>query len=256
MKLKLLLFSLLISTIMLAQEVERKILRGAVVYRNVKVVGVNIVNNTTSRGTTTNKKGEFEILAKKDDILIFSSVQYTIKEIVITDKIIDNNRLVVEVKEKVEALDEVVISPENRDKFLDFQEEEIVKYKDYQFADDRYSEVRNSALSQMEFRGANVLGLVGMLVNAIFKGSGKNKNKEKVKPIYERTSFNEVRYRYKDEFFTKNLGIPEDKISAFLYYCDDQMPSEDIFLEKNEFLMIDFMVKHSKEYLNSEKTKN
>ncbi|AXG69954.1 carboxypepD_reg-like domain protein [Kordia sp. SMS9] len=254
MKPTLLLFSLLFSTIMLAQDAERNILRGAVVYRDVKVTGVNIVNNTTSKGTTTNKKGEFEILAKKDDILIFSSVQYTIKEIVITDKIIENNRLVVEVKEKVEALDEVVISPENRDKFLDFQEEEIVKYKDYQFADDRYSEVRNEALSQMEFRGANVLGLVGMLVNAIFKGSGKNK--EKPKAIYERTSFNEVRYRYKDEFFTDNLGIPEDKISAFLYYCDDQMPSEDIFLEKNEFLMIDFMVKHSKEYLNLKETKN
>lgn len=254
MKLKLLLFSLLISTLMLAQDADRKILRGAVVYRNVKVVGVNIVNNTTSKGTTTNKKGEFEILAKKDDILIFSSVQYTIKEIVITDKIIDNNRLVVEVKEKVEALDEVVISPENRDKFLDFQEEEIVKYKDYQFADDRYSEVRNTALGQTEFRGANILGLVGMLVNSIFKGKGKKR--EKAKAIYERTSFNEIRYRYKDDFFTKNLGIPEDKISAFLYYCDDQMPSEDIFLEKNEFLMIDFMVKNSKEYLNSSKTKN
>ncbi|PTX63523.1 carboxypeptidase-like protein [Kordia periserrulae] len=249
MKLKLLLFSLLISTIMLAQDAERKILRGAVVYRDVKVPNVNIINNTTSTGTTTNQKGEFEILAKKDDILIFSSVQYTIKEIVITDKIIENNRLVVEVKDKVEELDEVVISPENKDKFLDFQEEQIVKYQDYQFADDRYSQVRNEAMGQAEFRGANIIGLVGMLVNAIFKGKGKKK--EKAKPIYERTSFNEIRNRYEDEFFTENLGIPKENISAFLYYCDDQMPSEDIFLEKNEFLMIDFMVKHSKEYLKS-----
>lgn len=249
MKLKLLLCSLFISTMMLAQDAERKILRGAVVYRDVKVPNVNIINNTTSTGTTTNQKGEFEILAKKDDILIFSSVQYTIKEIVITDKIIENNRLVVEVKEKVEELDEVVISPENKDKFLDFQEEQIVKYQDYQFADDRYSEVRNTAMGQAEFRGANILGLVGMLVNSIFKGNGKKK--EKAKPIYERTSFNEIRNRYEDKFFTENLGIPKENISAFLYYCDDQMPSEDIFLEKNEFLMIDFMVKHSKEYLKS-----
>ncbi|WP_298512456.1 carboxypeptidase-like regulatory domain-containing protein [uncultured Kordia sp.] len=254
MKLKLLIFSLLISTVMLAQDTERKILRGAVIYRNVQVVGVNIVNNTSSKGTTTNQKGEFEIAVKKDDILVFSSVQYTIREIVITDKIINNNRLVVEVKEKIEALDEVVISPENKEKFLDFQEKQIVKYKDYQFADDRYSEVKNTALGQTNFQGANILGLVGMLVNAIFKGD--KKKKEKAKPIYERTSFNEIRYRYKDEFFTKNLGIPLDKISAFLYYCDDQMPSEDIFLDKNEFLMIDFMVKQSKNYLDTIKTKN
>ncbi|MEM6721387.1 MAG: carboxypeptidase-like regulatory domain-containing protein [Bacteroidota bacterium] len=256
MKLKLLLFSLLISSLMLAQDADRKILRGAVVYRDVKVTGVNIVNNTTSRGTTTNQKGEFEILVKKDDILIFSSVQYTIKEIVITEKIIENNRLVVEVKEKVEALDEVVISPENKDKFLDFQEEQIEKYQTYQFSDDRYSQVLNEALGQRENLGGNLLGLVGLLVNSIFKGDGSKKAKEDNRPIYERTSFNEVRYRYKDEFFTKNLGIPQEKISAFLYYCDDQRPSEDLFSEKNEFLLIDFMVKHSKQYLAAVQTKN
>lgn len=253
MKQKLLLICLLISTITLAQDVERKILRGKVIYRNVNVVGVNIVNNTTSKGTATNGKGEYEILAKEGDVLVFSSVQYTIKEITVTDKILKNNRLVVEVKEKVEELDEVVISPENKDKFLDFQEEQIVKYKDYQFADDRYSKVRNEALDQANFQGANILGLVGMLLNSVI---GKGKKREKEKPIYQRTSFNDIRSRYKDEFFTKNLNIPQDQIAAFLYYCDDQLPSEDIFTTKNEFLMIDFMVKHSKKFLESIKTKD
>jgi hypothetical protein len=255
MKQKLLLLSLFISTLLLAQDAERKILRGKVIYRNVNVVGVNIVNNTTSKGAVTNDKGEYEILVKNGDVLIFSSVQYTIKEVTITEKIIKNNRLVVEVKQKVEELDEVVISPENKEKFLDFQEEQITKYKDYQFASDRYSEVRNEALNQANFQGANVLGLLGMLISSIV-GKGNNKEAEKEKAIYERTSFNEVRHRYKDEFFTKNLNIPQDKISAFLYYCDDQLPSEDIFTKKNEFLMIDFMVKQSKTFLESIKTKN
>ena len=253
MKQKLLIICLLISSVMLAQDAERIILRGKVIYRDVNVNGVNVVNNTTSKGTATNSKGEYEILVKEGDILIFSSVQYTIKEVTITDKIIKNNRLVVEVKEKVEELDEAVISPENKEKFLDFQEEQIVKYKDYQFADDRYSEVRNEAILQENFQGANIIGLVGLLVNSIF---GKGEKKEKEKPQYQRTSFNDIRSRYKDDFFTKNLNIPEDKISAFLYYCDDQLPSEDIFTTKNEFLMIDFMVKHSKTFLESIKTKN
>ncbi len=253
MKQKLLLICLLISTITLAQDADRKILRGKVIYRNVNVVGVNVVNNTTSKGTATNSKGEYEILAKEGDVLVFSSVQYTIREITITNKILKNNRLVVEVKEKVEELDEVVISPENKEKFLDFQEEQIVKYKDYQFADDRYSKVRNEALDQANFQGANILGLVGMLLNSVI---GKGKKREKEKPIYQRTSFNEIRSRYKDEFFTKNLNIPEDQIATFLYYCDDQLPSEDIFTKKNEFLMIDFMVKQSKKFLESIKTKD
>lgn len=253
MKQKLLLICLLISTITLAQDADRKILRGKVIYRNVNVVGVNVVNNTTSKGTATNSKGEYEILAKEGDVLVFSSVQYTIREITITDRILKNNRLVVEVKEKVEELDEVVISPENKEKFLDFQEEQIVKYKDYQFADDRYSKVRNEALDQANFQGVNILGLVGMLLNSVI---GKGKKREKEKPIYQRTSFNEIRSRYKDEFFTKSLNIPKDQIATFLYYCDDQLPSEDIFTTENEFLMIDFMVKHSKKFLESIKTKD
>ena len=94
-----------------------------------------------------------------------------------------------------------------------------------------------------------------MLLTAII-GKGKKGDREKEKPIYERTSFNEIRTRYKDDFFTKNLNIPEDQIATFLYYCDDQLPSEDIFTKKNEFLMIDFMVKHSKAFLESIKTKD
>ena len=255
MKQKLLFLFLLITTLSIAQDNGRILLRGKVIYRNVNVVGVNIVNNTSSKGAVTNDKGEYEIFVKAGDLLIFSSVQYTIKEVPITDKIIKNNRLVVEVKEKVEELDEVVISPENKEKFLDFQEKQIAKYKNYQFADDRYSDVFNEALDQGNFQGANILGLVGMLVSKIFSG-GKNKKKEKAKPIHLRTSFTEVRHRYKDEFFTKNLKIPEDRINEFLYYCDDQLPSEDIFTTKNEFLMIDFLVKHSADYLKTIETKN
>ncbi|WP_430409848.1 carboxypeptidase-like regulatory domain-containing protein [Kordia sp.] len=258
MKQNLLLICLLISTILVAQNTKRKILRGKVIYRNVNVVGVNVVNNTTSKGTATNGKGEYEILVKEGDILVFSSIQYTIKELSITKEILQNNRLVVEVKEKVEELDTVVISPENQEKFLNFQEEQILKFKDYQYADDRYSKVRNEALNEASFQGADAIGLIGLLVTAIF-GKGDRDDapieEEIIRPIHKRTSFNEIRSRYEDEFFTKSLSIPEDQIVMFLYYCDDQMPSEKIFATKNEFLMIDFMVKNSKTFLKSIKTK-
>ena len=262
MKLKLFLCCLFISTLLLAQDSGRKILRGTVIYRNVNAVGVNIVNNTTNKGVSTNDKGEFEIFVKKDDILVFSSVQYIIREVVITDKMINNNRLVIEVKEKIEALDEVVISPENKEKFLDFQEEQIAKFKDYQFADDRYSAVRNEALGQTNFRGVNVISLVGLLITAIFGEGEPYVEEEVLKPIHLRTSFNDIRNRFKDEFFTDNLKVPKNKIATFLYYCDDQLPfdnqlaSENMFLKKNEFLMIDFMVKQSKDFLESIKTED
>ncbi len=69
-------------------------------YRNVNVVAANVVNNTGQTNTITNGEGEFEILAKEGDEIIFSSVQFRIKAVTLTPEILKKNRLVVEVNEK------------------------------------------------------------------------------------------------------------------------------------------------------------
>lgn len=247
MKYKILILLLLSAVALQAQDEARILLRGKIIYRNVNVTGANIVNKTNRAETISNNKGEFEIYVKAGDILVFSSIQYTIKEQEITPEIIENNRLLIEVTQKIEALDEVVISPEDKEKYLLFQQEEISKFKDYKYADDHYSEVYNEALWGSRFQGTNILGVVGLLADAIV-GKGGKKKKEKVKPIYERTSFTQIRNRYPEDFFTDNLKIPKDQINLFLYYCDDHNTSESIFLKKNEFELIEFMIDKSKTF--------
>ena len=39
--------------------------------------------------------------------------------------------------------------------------------------------------------------------------------------------------------------IPKDKISEFLFYCDEKFPSKFLFKKSNEFQLIDFLVKQS-----------
>ena len=112
-----------------AQEDERRILRGKVLYRNSNVVNENVINTTSERATITNDKGEFAINVKLDDELVFTSVNYQIEIVKITQEILDKNRLVVEVNEKVTELDEVVISPENQQKFLELQNEEFKQFE-------------------------------------------------------------------------------------------------------------------------------
>ena len=46
-------------------------------------------------------------------------------------------------------------------------------------------------------------------------------------------------------FFLANLGIPKEKISEFLLYCDEKFPSKFLFKKSNEFQLIDFLVKQS-----------
>ena len=96
-------------------------------YRNSNVVAANVINNSNQNNTITDTNGEFEILAGVGDEIIFSSVEFKIRTVKITEEIMKKNRLVVEVNERVNFLDEIVISPENKEKFLDLKEEEFKK---------------------------------------------------------------------------------------------------------------------------------
>ena len=113
---------ILFSSILFGQNDYRTWIKGKVLYKNVSVVGANVINNTSQSATITNEEGEFEIEVKLNDKLIFSSVQYQISELNISKEILQRNRIVVDVNEKVTALDEVVITPENIEKFLDLKE--------------------------------------------------------------------------------------------------------------------------------------
>ena len=56
----------------------RELIKGKVIYRNIDVPAANVVNNTSQNTAITNENGEFEILARVNDEIIFSSVQYII----------------------------------------------------------------------------------------------------------------------------------------------------------------------------------
>ena len=103
-------------------------IKGKVLYKNVSVPSANVINNTSQAATTTNNDGEFEIEVKLNDKLLFSSVQYQIREINITKDILQKNRIVIDVNDKITELDEVVVTPENTEKFLDLKEEEFKRF--------------------------------------------------------------------------------------------------------------------------------
>src|SRR5690606_5894327 len=138
-----LVFIILFSTLGSSQE--REILRGKVIYKNIAVPNENVINATTEEVTSTDNNGEFEIMVGKGDILAFSAVNYKFKTVNITEEILNNNRLVVEVNEKVTELDEVVVTPEDRERFIEMKEEEFKK-TDYEA--DESTQVINTALPE------------------------------------------------------------------------------------------------------------
>ena len=67
---------------------ERIPLKGQLFYKNTKVVAANVVNNTAQTNTITDTEGAFEIYVALGDEIIFSSVQYRIRSVKITEEIL------------------------------------------------------------------------------------------------------------------------------------------------------------------------
>ena len=222
-----------------AQSDYRTWIRGKVLYRNSNVISANVINNTSQKATITNEDGEFEMQVKLNDRLIFSSVQYQIRSLVITKEILQKSRIVIDVNEKITQLDEVVVGPENTEKFLDLKEEEF-KRIDYTF--DKSTKIENQILKAG--RLTNGLNFIS-LYKAIAKPN--NKTSDDTSNVSYKPS-NLLREVYDDSFFVNSLGIPKNNISEFLLFCDEKFPSKFLFKKSNEFQLIDFLVKQSERF--------
>ena len=226
-----------------SQDDYRTWIKGKVLYKNVNVSSANVINNTSQQATTTDDDGEFEIEVKLNDKLIFSSVQYQIRELNITKEILQRNRIVIDVNEKVNELDQVVITPENQQKFLDLKEEEFKRF-DYSF--DKSSRVTNVINEQGKLKdGINFVNLYRLISNSLKNSSEENQTNFKYNPS------DLLRELYDDIFFTKNLLIPSDNINEFLLYCDDNFPDRILLNKDNEFELIEFLVKQSKKFIKN-----
>ncbi|WP_375323754.1 hypothetical protein [Flagellimonas sp. GZD32] len=235
----LIVFALLVSGWSLAQD-SRQMLRGKVMYMSSNVPNENVINSTSGDATITDDNGEFIIAVKEGDQLVFTAVNYQLEIVTITPEILTNNRLVVEVNEKVRELDEVVVTPDNQERFLQVQNEE---FKEFTYDIDRGTEVENIAESRTVRGMQDGLNFVNIF-KALFKSQkveGQERPPLKVSEV--------LRHVYDDEFFVADLRLPQDKIDAFLLYCDDKIPSQTILKKENEFQLIDFLVTQSKEYL-------
>jgi len=228
-----------------SQEDGRSLLRGKVMYKNTNVQNQNVINVTTEKATITDDNGEFAIYVKAGDVLAFSAVNYKLTTVNIDEGIIRNNRLVVEVNEKVTELEEVVVTPENQEKFIQLKSEE---FKRYDYAQDHSTEVVNLAIPQGSQYNINFVN--------IFKAIFKSKKKEEVASGTQLKMSDVLRQLYEDNFFVNDLGIPQDKINEFLYFCDDRMPAENLLKKDKEFELIDFLVEQSKSYLKVAKSEN
>ena len=217
---------------------ERKPIKGHLIYRNRNVVAANVVNNTAQLNTITDGEGGFEIPVALGDEVVFSSVQYLIRTVEITPEILKKNRLIITVNEKINALEEVVVTPDNMEKFLDLKEEEFEGY-DYRW--DKSTKLENTILTQGQLRnGLNIINIAKLIAKAVSNKTEEEKQKLKPSEI--------LTYVFSDEFFTKDLALKNDQVTGFLEHIDENLPSQKLLKTGQQFQLIDYLISESLNY--------
>ena len=216
----------------------RTLLKGRLLYRNSNVIAANVINNTAQSNTITDGEGGFEISVRVGDELVFSSVQYKIRSVKITPKIIKLKRLVVSIDERINVLDEVVVGPENQQKFLDMKKEE---FKRVDYTQDKSTKLINRAADDRQLaNGINFVNVAKLLIKVLSK---KPENTEK-KLIPSEV----LPYLFEAKFFIQDLGLTIAEKEGFLEKMDQVLPTDKLFKQNMEFELIDYLVKMSDEY--------
>ncbi|MBC2839052.1 carboxypeptidase-like regulatory domain-containing protein [Robiginitalea sp. SC105] len=222
-----------------AQDDDRPLLRGTVLYRNTPVPGENVLNAGAGTATTTDDDGRFTIPAKLGDTLYFIALAYEFKKVAVDEEVIRRNRMVVEVNEKVTELEEVTVSPEEQQEFLRLRNED---FKGYNYDTDETTEIENIALDPT-VRGMKY-GLNFVNIFKLLTGSGNRESAQN--PSLQASSV--IRQIYDDAFFVRDLGIPQEQIPDFLDYVDAELPSRTLLRKDHEFELIDFLVTTSETF--------
>ena len=104
------LFLFLLCQISFGQTVGEKIIYGKIIVESRNIAGVTIINLVNEKSTISDSNGEFFILAKADDLLVFSSVNLEYYRRIIEDEDLETSVLTIKMTPKITELKEVIVN--------------------------------------------------------------------------------------------------------------------------------------------------
>lgn len=217
-----------------------KIILGRIVVKNAAPGGVHIINLVNEKEVISNEKGEFKILAKVDDLLVFSSLTLDYQRKIIEIKDYNSGFITMEMTSKINQLDEVEIINYN---YLNAVNLGILTKKPKVYTP---AERKLKAATASEFTGLSMS--FDPLLNAI---SGRTKQLKKELQI-ERKEFAILKIAdlFPNEYLVQKLKIPKDYLKGFQYYCVENKDFISVLKSKNKTLIAFKMSELAAEYKN------
>lgn len=227
--------------------------------------GISVYNVSSQKGTITNKEGNFSLEVGINDRVLFTALQFQEFTVIVDEGIIESQQMRIYINPAVVQLDEVIVRPHDlsgninvdvaRIKTVDLDTDVSLSYEvmefEFEFSDDRSTAVENSALNEVPSAGLNIVGLVNLLGESLFKN--RNQSTQKLtsleKAQLEDASYTAIHQRFAHSYFTETLNLSENQIEGFLYFISENGFTLDLLKENNELKLMDFLDKKSKIYL-------
>lgn len=212
-----------------------KLISGKVLHEQFPVEKVEVANFNSKKTTITNAAGEFSILVKAGDALLFISKNHDVKKIVVDQNTIDKNDLIISLILKPEQLEEVVITKMPSIKLSSdkgYEQGKLDKYALEKSAKSLKTGVYNGSIEN----GMDFMRIGGMILGLFVK------EKEKIKISPPKIEFIAVAKTSCDrEFYIETLKLKPDQIDLFLEFCDADPKSKTLLENSNILSMMDFL---------------
>lgn len=223
-----------------SQNSSRKILHGQTVNDSIRVENVVVFNINTEKGKIVNPDGSFDVLAKPNDTLVFTSLSYRPLKIVLTEKQLQEPLLIVVLEVFYNRLNEVVINDKSTHPVAGNSQKII----DKQYVADVKSSPKNEYIYDGTIvNGVNFVRLYKDVLTVLKKKNPKRSN------FTAESSFTEKALQQTNyTFFTKTLSLNDEEIKLFLLYCENDSEVKSVLKSKSDFELMDFMIKKNKEF--------
>lgn len=205
--------------------------------------GASIYNNTKGQINYTDKNGDFKIDVNINDTLIFYSLFHNQKTLII-NKNHFKDKLVIELKQKINELDEILLS-DKKSKPFDEKEQSVALNEQIK------KDIKNNPhlYGATPKYGLDFIQITSM-ISKLFKK--KKPASPSITPItYKQLDslFSNSNF-FDDELLMNNLKISTKYKPLFFDYCEAQTIDNKLLLKDDQFLLLDMLVNHSIEFLN------
>lgn len=231
---------------------ESKLIRGKVVNDSLGNSTVHIINLSLRSGTITSKDGSFEITVREKDTLLFSSILYVPKKIVISSDVFNGSPLRVDLEKSVNELDEVNISNIQLSGNLDRDLSNLKTFNKFGLGIELSKEPPPTQAERRVMVSPGSINPLGGAVNLdhlINVISGRHALNKLAKANQDLDFLvEEVKNIFPEDFYVDELKIPSEEIIVFLFYCAENADLKQQMQRKNQLQLMEFFKEQAPEF--------